>query len=66
VKEARFALVEALRVERIAQVQERVVEMVADLVQQRAEEGPERDHLPRFAVSIHTVIVSRPRPFAGV
>src|SRR5207237_140308 len=46
VKKAGLALVEALRVEGIAQVEERVVEVVADLVEERAEERLERDDLP--------------------
>ena len=45
VEEARFALVKALRVERIAQVEERVIEVMAELVEERAEKRPEGDHL---------------------
>src|SRR5256886_17405900 len=45
VKKTRFPLVEALRVQRVAQVEVGVVEVMADLVKQRAEKGPVGDHL---------------------
>src|SRR5882724_7810853 len=44
-KETRFALVEALRVQRVAEVEERVVEVVAELVEERPQEGLEGDDL---------------------
>src|ERR1051325_8754525 len=43
VKEARVALGEALRVQRVAEVEERVVEVMAELVEERAQEGLEGD-----------------------
>src|SRR5262245_5170288 len=47
-KEARLAPVEALGVQRIGELEERVVEVMTELVQQRAEEGLVRHHLPAF------------------
>src|SRR5262245_10353776 len=46
VKEARFTLVEPLRMEGFAQPEERVVEVMAKLVEERAEKGAIGDHLP--------------------
>jgi hypothetical protein len=45
VKQARFALVEALRVQRVAEVEQGVVQVMAELVQQRPEEGAVGHHL---------------------
>src|SRR5438552_9083133 len=46
VKEARLALIETLRVQRVPQVEQRVVEVMAELVEERAEKSAEGDHLP--------------------
>src|SRR5439155_11019178 len=43
VEEARLPLEEPLRVEGVGQLEVAVVEVMADLVQQRAQEGPEGD-----------------------
>src|SRR5262249_8490630 len=44
-KEARFPLVEALRVERVPKAEQAVVKVVAELVEERPEERAKRDHL---------------------
>src|SRR5439155_24774883 len=46
VKEARLALIETLRVQRVPQVEQRVVEVMAELVEERAEKCAEGDQLP--------------------
>src|SRR5213592_1252426 len=46
VKEARLSLIETLRVQRVPQVEQRVVEVMAELVEERAEKSAEGDHLP--------------------
>ena len=45
-EETRLALVEALGVEGVGQPEMLVVEVVAELVEERAEKGTERDHSP--------------------
>ena len=65
-RQRRLALVEALGVEGLRQLEELVVEVMAELVDQRAQERPERDDVPAVAaVRIQTRDPrgrGRPRP----
>src|SRR5581483_1298317 len=59
---ARLALVEALRVERVGEAQVTVVQVVAELVEQRAEVGPEGDDPPLSRGAHPELDAGRPAP----